>query len=61
MDHEELSDAVEDTVDNWFVGLETDPEWSENILQEVPNLFSLTGSQSSESSQKIYRWEKRER
>ena len=55
MDHEELSDAVEDTVDNWFVGLETDPEWSENILQEVPNLFSLTGSQSSESSQIIYR------
>ena len=54
-DSAELLEAIEDVHHNWFVGLETDPEWASSVRSEVPSLFCLFSTNSSESGQVIYR------
>lgn len=39
--HEELQECLEDYDRNWFIGLESDPDWSRAILAGKPHLFSL--------------------
>ncbi|CAI9724778.1 4 [Octopus vulgaris] len=39
--HEELKEFLEDYDQNWFIGLESDPDWSRAILAGKPHLFSL--------------------
>ena len=39
--HQELSDALSDLEENWYLGLESDPGWEEAVLAERPHLFSV--------------------
>ena len=55
MDEEELVSAMEDVLDNWYIGLETEVEWRESVLKEVPNLFTINCSKSSENRQMLYK------
>ena len=55
-DNEELLDAMEDVHQNWFVGLETEPEWASSVRAEVPNLFCLYSTSCSENGQMTYRF-----
>ena len=38
---EELQAYMEDYQRDYYIGLETDPGWTEAILKSTPNLFSL--------------------
>ena len=55
MDEEELVSAMEDILNNWYIGLENSEEWRESVLKEVPNLFTLNCSKSSENRQMLYK------
>ena len=55
MDDEELFSAMEDLLHNWYIGLETSEEWRECVLKEVPNLFTINCSKSSENRQMLYK------
>ena len=54
-DNEELMETIEAVHQNWFVGLETDPEWASSVRSEVPHLFCLYCTNSSEGGQVTYR------
>ena len=54
-DNAELLEAIENVHQNWFVGLETDSEWASSVRCEVPQLFCLCCTNSSESGQVVYR------
>ena len=55
MDDEELVSAMEDLLHNWYIGLENSEEWRESVLKEVPNLFTINCSKSSENRQMLYK------
>ena len=54
-DNEELMETIETVHQNWYVGLEKDPEWASSVRSEVPHLFCLSCTNSSESGQVTYR------
>ena len=51
LDDEELLSTIEDVHRNWFIGPESSSLWEESVKKEVPHLFSLSSSQSSENGQ----------
>ena len=55
MDDEELVSTMEDLFHNWYIGLENSEEWRESVLKEVPNLFTINCSKSSENRQMLYK------
>ena len=40
-DHSELSEYLESYSTDYFIGLESEQEWGEAILKQVPHLFSI--------------------
>ena len=44
--HSDLMEALDDLQSNWFIGLDTSPEWVDAIAKETPHLFSLAVKQS---------------
>ena len=52
--HQELSDALSDLDDNWYLGLESDPGWEEAVLAEKMHLFSVAVA-DNETSHRRYR------
>eukprot|EP00090_Calanus_glacialis_P026578 TRINITY_DN41814_c0_g1_i1.p1 TRINITY_DN41814_c0_g1~~TRINITY_DN41814_c0_g1_i1.p1 ORF type:complete len:613 (-),score=137.97 TRINITY_DN41814_c0_g1_i1:7-1638(-) len=55
MDAEEIVEAIEDLHTNWYIGPEDDQEWSQSIRKEVPNLFSINLSTSSDNGLTYYK------
>ena len=52
----QLETELDEFSDNWYIGLETDPEWAENIVRERPNLFSISRARvNGDSGQTVYR------
>ncbi len=46
---EELSEALSDLDENWFLGVETESGWREAVIDEVPNLFSVSVDKAEET------------
>ena len=51
LDDEDLMAAMEDILENWYIGMETSEEWKLSVRQEVPNLFTIDCFKSSENRQ----------
>merc|ERR1711915_682677 len=55
MDLDDLLESIEDLHTNWHIGPEDELEWSLGIRQEIPNLFSISFSSSSDNGLTYYR------
>lgn len=44
-DHSELVEYLESYDREFFIGTETEKEWEESVLNQVPNLFSIARDQ----------------
>lgn len=38
---QEWQEALEEYDNDWYIGLEKDPEWTSAILASKPNMFSM--------------------
>ena len=45
-DNSELQENLEEYEQQWYIGCEKDPQWTQSVLKSVPNLFSLSISPS---------------
>ena len=52
---QELSDALTDLDENWYLGPESDPGWEEAVLAERPRLFSVAVVGDSDAGHRRYR------
>lgn len=55
MDADELVEAFEDLQANWYIGPEDDEGWAKSVRKEVPNLFSINLSTSSDNGLTYYK------
>ncbi len=55
--HSELVDELEIIENDWHIGPENDPAWEIAVEQEIPNLFSISSTESSggRGTRKLYR------
>ena len=51
LEENELLSTMDDVLRNWYIGLETTPEWKDSVLKETPNLFTINSFRSSENRQ----------
>lgn len=51
-DFKELINYLEEYDNDWYIGLVSDSEWQQAVLQEKPYLFSLGHDPNMVSSQK---------